>query len=52
MDIDPEVFCMTNYLIRSHLYGSAGRLCEDAAKRVQDQRQLHVLRAYCLLKTG
>ncbi|CAD5217251.1 unnamed protein product [Bursaphelenchus okinawaensis] len=52
MDVDPEVFCMINYYIRNNYFGSAARLCDDSLKRVKDQRQIQILKAYCLAKIG
>jgi predicted Zn-dependent protease len=52
MDIDREIFCSVSYLIRMNLYGSAARLCDESLRRVSDQRQLNILKAYCFSKTG
>ncbi|KAI6188453.1 Tetratricopeptide repeat protein 21B [Aphelenchoides besseyi] len=52
MDIDSEIFCMVNHYVRLNLYGSAARLCDESARRVDDQRQLNILKAYCFAKAG
>ncbi|KAI6240106.1 Tetratricopeptide repeat protein 21B [Aphelenchoides fujianensis] len=52
MDIDNEIFSMINHYVRLNLYGSAARLCDESARRVDDQRQLNVLKAYCFAKAG
>uniref|UniRef100_A0A1I7RZM2 Tetratricopeptide repeat protein 21B n=1 Tax=Bursaphelenchus xylophilus TaxID=6326 RepID=A0A1I7RZM2_BURXY len=43
---------MINYYIRNNFFGSAATLCDDSLKRVKDQRQIQILKAYCLTKIG
>lgn len=52
MDLDKEVFCSVAHLIRLSLFGSAARLCDESLRRVSDQRQLNILKAYCFAKAG
>jgi hypothetical protein len=52
MDIDREIFSSVAHLIRANLYGSAARLCDESLRRVSDQRQLNIIKAYCFAKAG